>query len=419
MENCSQISIFNDLDCEQSVSKTIKKKKRKPLEIKVEETIVELNLLILPLVPIGKSLDVGEVVVKWFDSENNQHGIKISMPENINHLTIFDIKVLMTLLKIYSEYNTVITYNIEKENYEMPMEIRFTKKMIVDRLKYKQCGGSITRKIDTSLDKLSSATISSMFNGGLYDVKSKKWITNSSIKYHIFDICETYNYRDVQEGEKRILGNHIKDTNRIIINRFFYDSLCSGYCRIINYDFLIKIKSDVAYRIYALLEGWFCDKRPFVYFKYETLYNRIPLPEIRTTSNKNRDIKNALEELVKLYYIDRYIIKKGKGVYIIFDSSINDDVILNYKDKFYGLDKYNSYSDVVNALLNYGISANDIDLYVKDTTKESNLEYIKALLRYFDVAMRYDRIDKNPVKYLLKGLQTTYDISQKYYSHRH
>lgn len=411
MENYTQTSFFNDTKCEQNVDKSvIKVKKRKPIIVKLNEAIIELNLLLLPLALIGRTeiSNNSSIVIEWRDSKNRRRGIKISMPDDLTMLTIFDIKVLIALFKINSEKEEVIRYNLSKNKYEIPIEINFTKIEISKRLGYRTCAGTITRKIDDALEKLTGAYISSIFDGGLYDIENKRYITNGKVRYHILELYQTYNYKDINE-EKRVAAGKIKDMNKAIVNRFFYDNMCNGYLKSIDFDLLIRIKRDVGVRLYCILEGWFCNKNPFVFFKYETLYARIPLPEDRRTANKNRDIRMACDELVELKYLQKYFTDK-KGVYFVYDGSLTYDDIINYRQKVYGLNKYNTLQEIISALVDYNIDGNMIDQYVREDNKED----IAAAIRYYEIYKRYDRIKENDVGFLADAIRGKYKIDKKY-----
>lgn len=137
----------------------------------------------------------------------------------------------------------------------------------------------------------------------------------------------------------------------------------------------------------------------------------IPLTPDLSTSVKNRYIKDAAEELKSIGYIQGYEIEdheEGRGIRFIFDYSKYDD-----KDKdVYGLDNYNTLEDVIMTLKENGFNQEEIEKYIRLL----DIEYIKALLRYFDIMMNYDKISKNPKGFLEKGLKETYNIDLKYYS---
>jgi hypothetical protein len=299
----------------------------------------------------------------------------------------------------------------------MPIEINYTVSEIARVLKYTECGGTITKRIQNSIRKLANCTITSIYEGGLYDVENKNYI-KSEKGFHIIETYEMYRYSECNEKEKRLKANEIKSYNKVTINKFFYDSMCSGYCKIIPFEQLVGLKYDVSQRLFSLLEGWYCDKKPFVYFNYETLYSRIPLNPVAEgetpmpTKEKNRLIKKGAEELLKTDYIKGYIVVPRQGIYFIFDGELKDVDINTIRTCYYGLEKYGDLKDVVSTLLRHGIDENDIDRYISS----NNIEYVKALLRYYDMMLRYDNIKGDGIGFLIKGLKEKYNIDEKYYS---
>jgi hypothetical protein len=424
VDNILQTSFLDDSACEQHVNiQYIKRKKRKRLEINIDSAVVEANMLLLPIATVGeiKEKDVGEVIVKWVDSNSIERGIKVAVGDGFTPINIFDIKVMYALFKIYSESMPILEYNVtDTQQYAIPIETAYTPTEIARRLKYKSFSKPILTKIQDSIKKLGSATVVSVSNGAIWDSKTKTHVVMSGEEgYHILSY-KMYQYGATKDKD----GNHItnvvprlhhskiKEINYVRFDDFFYQNMCNGYFKIIPFDLFVLIRLEVTLRIFSLLEGWFCSKKPFVYFKYETLYHRIPLPDTMATKYKNREIKKACEELIELKYIVRYKIKPNEGIFFIFDSESNDDAMLTYEQTYLGLDKYIELDEVVKALLGYGISEDNIENYVTN----ENLSYIQALLRYFDMGIRFDRIDKNPIGFLSKGLKGSYKIDKKYYN---
>ncbi len=418
VEKLSQVSFLDNSDCGQTVDTLPKRSKRKQLEINVDGALIELNLLLLPLAPVGRErMDVGSIIVKWIDSNGSNRGIKVSMTDGYGMLSRFDINVLNALMKLYSEQNKIMTYDYEKNKYNMPVEINYSIRALTNILKYKKHGGSSSERVQKSIRKLANCTITSLFEGGLYDSENKCYIKGVGEKgFHIIETYEMYKTSNLAENDKRISPNDVKDFNKVIINNFFYKSMCNGYTKIIDFNQLLELKSDVAQRIFSLLEGWYCDKKPFVYFNYETLYARIPLNPITEGEDpmpikyRNRAIKKACKELQQNGYLANFVAIR-KGVYFIFDGEIDATNIDNFKPSFYGLNKYSDLNAIINTLSDYGIETLDIDTYVK----QSELEYYGALLRYYDMMIRYDKIRDNPVGFLIAGLKEKYNIAEKYY----
>lgn len=418
MENIQQTSFLDDSSCEKIVIK--KNKRRKKIEINLDGALMELNWLLLPLAPIGKERDVGTIIVKWKDSNNKLRGIKISMTDGYNMLTRFDMKVLAALQRLYSEQNQIIEYNFDKKEYNMPIKISYTISKIAKILKYKTCGGSAGTKIKQSIRKLTNCTITSLYAGGIYDANNKKYLESEERGFHIIEDYKMYEYKKVDE---RISPRKIKDFNEVTINKFFFNNMKIGYFRIISLDMLMSLKQDVSQRLFALLEGWYCDKKPYVYFHYKTLYERIPLnpiseeDKVMPNKEKNRYIRNACKELKSNHYIQEYITDK-EGIYFIFEKieggeNAYKDYIENAVKDYYGLNKYNKDEEIVTTLMNAGFDGNEIETYTSNRDKE----YVKALLRLYDVNLRHDNLKKEPKGFLISGLTPPYyKIKSKYFN---
>lgn len=420
VDNPMQTSFLEDLSCEQIVIKQSKRRKR--IEINLDGTMMELNWLLLPLAPIGKERDIGTIIVKWKDGQNKLRGIKISMTDGYNMLTRFDIKILAALQKLYSEQNNIIEYNNDKQEYNIPIEINYTISKIANILKYKTCGGSIVTKVKQSIRKLANCTVTSLYMGGIYDANKKCYVEKQENGFHIIEWYSMYEYDQIGENDKRISPRKIKEYNKVIINKFFFDNMKTGYFRIISTDMLMSLKQDVSQRLFTLLEGWYANKRPFVFFKNSTLYERIPLNPINNEKpmpikEKNRYIRKACQELMEKKYIEKYIFTK-EGIYFIFEKvdggeNAYNDYIENYRRNYYGLNKYNTDKEIVEGLLIAGFNENEIDTYINS----KNIEYIKALLRLYDINIRYDNLKENPKGFLIKGLKPPYyNIDKKYFN---
>lgn len=89
------------------------------------------------------------------------------------------------------------------------------------------------------------------------------------------------------------------------------------------------------------------------------------------------------------------------------------NILKKHKKNYYGLNKYNKKKEIIDALLNVGFDENEIATYMKD----SRMEYIKALLRLFDIRLRHDSIKENVKGYLIRGMTPPYyTIKKKYFN---
>lgn len=131
-------------------------------------------------------------------------------------------------------------------------------------------------------------------------------------------------------------------------------------------------------------------KSNFSFVNINTLIEKIPMVNVED-KYKKRDIKKALKilndkEMVKIKYDDN---NKDK-VYFIFDQLEDEDISI------YGLDKYNSYSEIKEAYFKYGFRLDEIDEYLN----VEDIRYIQALLRYIDT-----RIKNKSIKYIKRYIK--------------
>jgi hypothetical protein len=414
VDNVNDVSIYEQTSLipEGEITTTYKKKrKRKVITIDLNHSLVEGNFMDTPMALMDrKNDDIGTIELKWVDSNGVSRSLKMIASNESNLPSGKDFNVLMGLMKIYSEQNPEIMYREKENRYDMPIRINFTYAELARTMGYSSIGGSTIKQLQQSIRNLAQTTIIS--EGGLYDPISRSYIDDRERSYRIIEY-DIYKYSDLAEGEKRLNARAIKEANYVEISSFFYNSMCSGNFKIINYSLYKDLKRDISKQVYLILDKWrgIKAKKPFAYYKYDTLYSRIALSDKLTIPVKNRYIRRAADDLKEAGYIKDYIMKPGEGICFVFDDSIAIDLD-RMNDSYLGLDNYNDWDDVVDALIAYGVPDNIIEQYVN----KSNLEYVKALLRSFDVAIRYDRIEKNATGFLIKGLKTAYNIPKKYYT---
>jgi hypothetical protein len=415
----NQLSLFDEKTTNQGLT-VKKKKKRQTLNIPINRAIVEINLFTLPLGVLGKTIktengeikpkDAGEIIVSWNDSDGVERGIRILGSDTYGVLTYFDVKVLIGLFKLYSEQNAVIQYDFKTETYGVTNKINFTFSELARAMKYTTAGKNL-KKLQDSIRRISAIKLMNVGDGAIYDPTKKMYIKAKAEKsYNILD-HEMCRYEMFDENEKRPNATEIRENNFVIIDEFFFNSLCKGYGKIIEYDLYLSLKSDITCRVYSLLEGW-CGKKKIDMFRYyDTFYNLIPLDKNSSVSVKNRYIRDAADELKEVGYIQGYEIEdreNGRGIRFIFNYSEYEAQNID----IYGLEKYKTEEEVIIVLRDNGISNEKIE----QSLRIKEFEYIKALLRYYDVQMKYDKITKNPKRFLEKGLETPYNIDQKYYN---
>lgn len=417
MDKYSQSSFFTDLEpVDNSQITNIKRKpkqKRKVIKIDNTRSLIEGNMMSSPLFIVDRKRgETGTLDIEWVDSNGVHRNMTLIASNESDLPNAKDFSVLVGILKLYSEQNPEIYYNYNEQLYDMPVRVNFTYSDIARVLGYKSCGGSVIKQIQTALRNLAMVSIRS--EGGLYDPVTKQYIESREAVFKLIEY-DIYKYSDVKEGEKRLDAKSMRERNYVEISSFFYNSMRHGNFKIYNYDIYRKLKRDISKQVFFIIDKWRGNKTktPFVYYKYSTLYSRMALNEGLSENTKNMYIRRAADDLKEAGYIADYDIKPGEGIVFKFDNSVDVD-LNNMNNSYLGLDNYNNFDDVVETLGEYGVPKDIIDDYVN----QFNIEYVKALLRYFDVAIRYDRIEENATGFLVKGLKTPYNIPNKYYNQK-
>lgn len=196
----------------------------------------------------------------------------------------------------------------------------------------------------------------------------------------------------------------LKNKASVKIDSFFLKNLINGKGKISNRYLRLSLKIDVSKKLYLLLNKWKNDRNS-AFFKFETLYNKVPLPleDDKPEHYRKRRLKDSCTELKEVGFIDDFNVNE-EGIDFIFNKSeikIKQDNLL---------DKYNIYDEIINQLHGYAITDKIIDRYFK----LQDIPYTQALLRF--VEDRKDTIG-NMTNYVFKGLVVHYEnIDKKYYN---
>lgn len=301
-------------------------RKPKKLKINVNEAILEGNLIELPFITynrIGSDNNfVTMVEYNWVDSKGVKRGIEVRGSSKYGVPTAFDFDVLVSLLRVFVENNTV-EYNQrlfdESLISDSDVEINFTFTQIARDLGYSRPNSKILEKIQISLERLIDTTIYNKFNGGIYDICTSDYITDEKEAFHILNYLKSYHYTT---GEKRLGSNQIKQ--KVILNKFFYRSIANNYFKYFDYNKYTRLQGGISKKLYLLLNKWCVRNEQFKAFNLQTLYDRIPLDPSGSVKVKNQSLKRALESLVKVGYItDFEINSKTKKATLYFNKMVN------------------------------------------------------------------------------------------------
>jgi hypothetical protein len=385
-------------------------KKPKTLRINTEQSIIESNLAELPFIYYYKQKDpINILEYVWYDSKGVKRGLEVRNPK-YGIPSAFEYSVLMGLFRIFVKNNPIIEFNEEKGVYDMPIEIYFTFKDLAEEMGYHNFGGSIKARIEQAIECLVDTTIYNRYNGGMLDQASGEYVIDSKKAFHIIEEYESYNYKELHEGEKRVDGNKVKDRTRVRLSNFFYNSMCNNYYRKYNYTQALSLKSGIAKKLMLMLDKW-KGNRANIELYYETLYQRIPLIDTKSISYRNKCIRNAADDLVRVGFIQNYISDdKKKKINFIFDKDSLDDNGHD-KDTYCARDKYNSFFEIMQGFRDFGFSNEEAE----KSLDLKRLPYIKALLRSCYIKQQYKAID-TPHGYIYAGLQKPgYNNLDKFY----
>lgn len=388
-----------DNNLEASTNEGLEVSNRK-ITIKSYQGFNESNLMTLPIFSL-KRKRVTEINRIWIKGDQ-EVGLTVVGTEKNGCPTIYELDVLMALFKILAKsMDNVIEVSTDNKVTNFPKVINFTYRKLAKEMGMSGFGSKTKERLERSIKCLTESTI-----------YTNLAFRNQEIGEYVADfageessrILKNYKSYSVTKrkkiGQNLLSADQIEELQSVEIDDFFFKNMCSNYFKLYDYDKYMLLTKGVAKKILLILTQW-----SHGYEKYITmqkLYDYIGL-EVNTTQdeyNANRDIKEALKELIQVKFIQDYNFENKKGVLFVFNTTA--------KIKSRNLDKYIKDEEVVARLREIGIDYNDITKYCRLDT----MSYVSALLRYVD-----DRNSKKQIedvkKFVLKGLPyASYDISQ-------
>lgn len=356
------------------------------------ESVVEGNSVQLPFIAEYKGEKKTALEYTWYtkgvNGEMYKRGILVSGHGAYGVPTLFEYDVYVTLQDIFLKKKTkkgvceLRTKNID-DDY---LKIEFSINELAREMGYKMPISNATRNsLKKSIKMLLATTVFSIYEGGIYDVVNKKYITNKEIGFHYLESYESKN-TTTEDGK-------IIDVTSVKLSSFTYQQILNDYKLFYDKNGYVKIKNRIAKKIYHMALQW-KGKNDFAWAKLETIVEKIPMLEDRK-KYQNRKIKNALKvldksELVKITYNQ----ENSDLIYFNFSQKDNNEGIMN---------KYNKHKEVEDELYNIGFTMVEVQEYLD----VEDIRYIQALLRYMEVMKpinkkRYfkfcyeDRIDVSP-----------------------
>jgi hypothetical protein len=358
------------------------------------ESIAEGNSVQLPFIAEYKGEKKTALEYTWYTKDDkgdiHKRGIFVSGHGTYGVPTLFEYDVYVTLQDIFLKKKTkngiceLKTNNID-DNY---LKIEFSINELAREMGYKlPINNSVRNNLKKAIKTLLATTVFSIYEGGVYDVVNKKYITNKEIGFHYL---ESYESENTTTEDGRVI-----DVTRIKLSRFTYHQILNDYKLFYNKNGYIKIKNRIAKKIYHMALQW-KGKNDFAWARLETIIEKIPMIENKK-KYQNRKIRDALKILNKSQIVK---ISYGKDdpnlVYFNFSNKDDEKNIMN---------KYNTHKEVEEELYKIGFSLVETQEYFDI----EDIRYLQALLRYLDVMKPI-----NKKRYFKSCYEKRIDVSQYY-----
>ena len=329
----------------------------------------------------------------WSNKDKNgnliQRGIKVSGHGEYGVPTLKEYDVYVALQRIFINKKTQNGMcTLLPDNYDDDyLTIEFSISELAKEMGYSVPSSKTRDNLKKSIDTLLATTIYSIYNGGIYDIKEKKYVTNSSYGFHLLESMASL---DIDNGAD------ISNYTKLRLSKFTYEQIVNDYKLFYDKSKYNKTKNLLAKKIYHLALQWKGDSK-FSFCNIDTLVERLPMVNCEPKYRK-REIKNALKNLndngiVKIKYDDQ----KPNKVYFIFDDDNNIEI----------KKKYGTFKEIEQKYKDLGFTENEIHEYLNI----EKIRYIQALLRYMDNKKNI----KNAKKYFVRCYNKPIDIPEVYF----
>lgn len=362
------------------------------ISLKSNQSINESNLMVIPFVSMSKSKV--SILERTWESKGIERGIKVVGSAEHGCPTVQELDVMLGLFRILiKNVGFKYEYNKATGKVNLPKVINFTFQELSKELGYKTYGGALKKKLENSVKCLNEVTMYSNF--ALRDVEVDDYIYdyNKEESFRIIEKYISYSYKNKKKsGEKIGNSKQIKEQQSVEISDFFFNSICNNYFKIYNYDSYIGLTKGLSKKLYLLLTQW--SKGYEKYLTYKVLYDMLSLDVVDSKKEYyyNRLIKEALDELMSVGFIQDYEVKKSEGIIFVFNKS------KRLASKY--LDKYNTQEEIIIRLQCIGF---DIDDLAKYYTKDGE-KYLKGVLRYMDYRIKNRKDIINELDFIKSAL---------------
>lgn len=378
----------------------VAKTNEKTITIKSNQSFNESNLMTLPFISLKRE-KVYEIERKW-DRNGQEVGLKVVGTNQHGCPTIYELDVLMALLKILSKSmdNKIVVLN-ENNSHQvtnMPKVINFTYRKLAKEMGLKGWGKATKQRLEKSIKCLNECTIYSTLS--IRDGKLGEYIVDFDglESSRILKNYKSYNVNNFRLMNKALLNpDEVEEYQSVEIDDFFFNNMCNNYFKLYDYDKYKKLKRSISKKLLLILTQWSHGYQKYINFTTLFDYIGIEVVDKKSEYYYKNEIKKSLNELVEIKFINTFEIR-AEGVNFIFNTT--------RKIKANGLDKYTTDLEIIARLREIGVSYDDITLYMNDDTKQ----YIAGLLRYVDDRQSLGYV-QDVLKFTIKGLPyQSYDV---------
>lgn len=371
----------------------------KVLMIKSNQSFNESNLMTLPWISL-KRKKVDKIVRTW-NRGDKEVGLIVKGSVDYGCPTIYELDVLLGLNRIQSNnMNNIIEVSSDNKVTNLSQVINFTYRGLAKAMGLKGFGKKTKERLENSIKCLVETTVYSDLS--LRDQEIGEYIVDfkGEESCRILKNYKAYSIEKRKKVSQKLLSaKEIEEFQSVEIDDFFFSNLCNNYFKLFDHDKYLLCTKSISKKILLILSQWSHGYEK--YLTYKTLYDYIGL-EITSKQDEyyySKQIKEALEELVSINFIQAFEINK-EGINFIFNTTV--------KTRLLGSEKYKTDFEVVARLREIGIEYKDINKYCGLDT----INYISALLRYVDFRIANKTV-ANVKDFTYAGLPyKRYDVSK-------
>lgn len=247
--------------------------------------------------------------------------------------------------------------------------------------------------------------VSLKYKGSWRDPEQKKW--KGLVSFHII---ESFRIIDKDEKEKGSIKEY-----EITWNDIFFNSMCGGNLKNIDYKFFKSLKLPIAKRMYLFLDKCFWRKNWQVFDLSVFAYEKIGISRKICISQVKSKLENAITELEDENFITRIDKKKRfkrvrKGIWeVIFVKKDTKDIVI--KPTVNEPKKEKTVSNpIIQLLLDFKISKKKSSELVKKYPEK----ILRKKINTFKDSIKRGKSFNNPTGFLISSIEEEYMTPGKY-----